>query len=284
MSVNLSKAAVASFDAMVHHQFQANGHVLRPHVRVKTGVVGSTHRFPIMRPGVATQRGAPQTEVIPMNVDHGNATATLLDWVAPEYTDVFTQAKVNFDEKAELSKVIAMAMGRRDDQVVIDALVATVGPKQVSTDIGGTGTNMNIEKLLAAKAALDRDEVPTDGRTIVIHANQLQTLLTETSVTSSDFNTIKALVRGEIDTYLGFKFVTIGTRPEGGLALATGVRKAWAWQKEAVGLAEGIAMRTSIDWIPTRVSHLCNALFSAGAVSIDPLGIVEISCTDAGVA
>ncbi len=63
MSVHLSKAEIASFDAMVHHQFVAAGHQLRPHLRLRTGIVGATHRFPIMRPGLATERGAPQTEV-----------------------------------------------------------------------------------------------------------------------------------------------------------------------------------------------------------------------------
>ena len=83
MSINLSAAAIAQFDAEVKHAYQGSG-LLRNSVRVRTGVVGSTHRFPKMGKGVATQR-VPQTDVVPVNVSHTNQTATLSDWVAPEF-------------------------------------------------------------------------------------------------------------------------------------------------------------------------------------------------------
>ena len=54
---------------------------------------------------------------------------------------------------------------------------------------------------------------------MVIHANGLAALLDETELTSSDFATVKALSTGEIDTFLGFKFITLGDRDEGGLPI-----------------------------------------------------------------
>lgn len=55
MSQSLSSAAIASFDAEVKHAYQGSG-LLRPTVRLRTGVVGSTHRFPKMGKGTATVR------------------------------------------------------------------------------------------------------------------------------------------------------------------------------------------------------------------------------------
>jgi hypothetical protein len=109
----------------------------------------------------------------------------------------------------------------------------------------------------------------------------LASLLGETSVTSTDFNTVRALVSGEVNTFLGFTFHTIGDREEGGLPVATSERKLWAFHRDAIGYAEGIAPRTEINYVPEKTSWLVNALFSAGAVAIDAEGIVEIQTTDA---
>ncbi len=193
---------------------------------------------------------------------------------------MFANQKTNFDERAELAQTVATAIGRRDDQIVLDAALASGTAKTVSEDLGGLATNLNFAKIRKAKALLDQNDVPTEGRVFVMHPNNLEALLSETSATSSDFVTIKALVNGEINQWMGFTFVRIGDRDEGGLPLATGIRTCLAWHKQAIGMAEGLAMRTAVDWIPTRVSHLVNAMFSAGAIAIDPLGIVEISCDD----
>ena len=120
MARSLTDNAVAQFDAEVKQAYQAGGN-LRMTTRVKTGVVGSTHQFPKFGKGLATQR-LPQTDVIPMNVQQTNVVATIEDWNAPEYTDIFDQQKVNYSERAELATTIAMAIGRREDQLIIDAI------------------------------------------------------------------------------------------------------------------------------------------------------------------
>jgi hypothetical protein len=124
------------------------------------------------------------------------------DYIAAEYSDIFSQQKVNFDERRELVQVVGNAIGRRMDQLVIDALNASATTLTVATTIGGAGTNMNIEKLIEAKKLLDANNVPSEGRCMIIHANNLAGMLGETEITSSDFATVKALVSGEVDTHL----------------------------------------------------------------------------------
>ncbi len=198
-----------------------------------------------------------------------------------EYSDIFNQAKVNFDERSELVKVVANAIGRRQDQLIINALAASSTSNVVTEDEGGTDTGLNVAKLRAAKKALDKNNVPMDNRHIIIHANSLSNLLSETAVTSADFNTVRALVSGELNTFLGFTFHTIGDRDEGGLAIASSERKLWAFHRDAIGYAEGIAPRTEINYIPEKTSWLVNAVFSAGAIAIDAEGIVEVQTSDA---
>lgn len=280
MAQQLSTAFVTLFDAEVKQAYQGQA-TFRPAIRVRSGVEGSSYKFPKIGKGVAQVR-IPQTDVTPLNVSYSQVTATLSDYIAAEYSDIFSQAKVNFDERSELVKVVANAIGRRQDQLILDALIASGTGNTVATSIGGASTNMNLDKLLAAKKALDAKNVPMDNRHIIIHANNLAGMLGVTQITSSDFNSVKALVNGEINTFLGFTFHTIGDRDEGGLPLSSGDRKTFAFHRDAIGMAEGIAPKTEINYIPEKTSFLVTSLFSAGAVAIDAEGIVEITCDENG--
>jgi hypothetical protein len=279
MSVSLSNAFVTLFDAEVKQAYQGKAQLVGA-VRQRRGVEGSTVKFPKVAAGVATPR-IPQTDVTPINATFGTVTLTLADWNAAEYSDIFSQAKVNFDERQELVQVVANAMGRRQDQMIIDALTASSTSLTVANSVGGTTTNLNVAKLREAKRLLDKNNVDPTDRHIVIHANGLANLLSETAVTSSDFNTVKALVQGDISTFLGFQFHVLGDRPEGGLAIDGSLdRTCWAFHKQAVGYGEGIGMRTEINYIPEKTSWLVNEVFSAGAIAIDAAGIVQITCRE----
>jgi hypothetical protein len=280
MAIQVSNAFVTLFDAEVKQAYQGES-VLRNTVRLRTGVEASTHKFPKIGRGVATVR-VPQTDVTPLNVSYSQVTATLSDYIAAEYSDIFNQAKINFDERQELVQVVSKSIARRQDQMIIDALVASSTSLTVASSVGGANSNLNLDKLLAAKKALDAGNVPPTDRFVVIHANNLASLLDETEVKSSDFNTVKALVAGQLDTYLGFKFITVGDRSEGGLPLSSGDRKVYAFHKQAVGMAEGMGLTTRIDYIPEKTSYLVASMFSAGAVAIDAEGIVEITCDENG--
>lgn len=278
MAVSLSNAFVTLFDAEVKQAYQGVAKLV-PAVRQRRGVEGSTVKFPKVGKGIATAR-VPQSDVTPMNVGFSTVTCTLQDWNAAEYSDIFNQAKVNFDERNELVKVVANAIGRRQDQLILNALAASSTSLIVTEDEGGTDTGLNVAKLRAAKQRLDKNNVPMEGRHMIIHANSLASLLAETAVTSADFNTVRALVSGELNTFLGFTFHTIGDRDEGGLPIASSERKLWAFHRDAIGYAEGIAPRTEINYIPEKTSFLVNAVFSAGAIAIDAEGIVEVQTTD----
>jgi len=277
MAVGISSAFVQLFDAEVKQAYQG-ARALAGVTRERNNVEGNQVKFPKIGKGTATVR-VPQTDVTPLNVTYSQVTATMSDYIAAEYSDIFSQQKVNFDERRELVQVVGSAIGRRMDQLVIDALNSASSPSTVGTDIGGTGSNMNLAKLLAAKKALDTNNVPAEGRCMIIHANGLSALLDETELTSSDFATVKALSTGEIDTFLGFKFITLGDRDEGGLPLPS-TRTCFAFHRDAVGLGIGMNQRSEINYVPEKTSFLVSSMFSAGAVAIDDEGIVKISATE----
>jgi len=277
MAINVSTAFVDLFDSEVKQAYQAES-VLRGTMRTRTGVAGNTVKFPTIGKGVATLR-VPQTDVTPLNVTYGQVTATMEDYIAAEYSDIFQQSHINFDERSELVQVVSKSIARRMDQIMIDALNAATGTSTVATTIGGAGTNMNIEKLRATAKAMNEKNVPSEGRNLLMHASQLDALLGETEITSQDFASVKALVQGEINTFMGFNIMTIGDRDENGLPKPS-TRTCFAWHKDSMGYAESMAQKTEVNYVPEKTSFLVSSMFSAGSVSIDGEGIVKISCTE----
>lgn len=284
MSKFLTAAAIQQFDDMVKHAPQHGG-MLQPHFRVKTGVVGDAYKFPKMGKGTATAR-IPQTDVVPMNISHSRVSASLTDWNAPEYTDIFDQATNNVAEKKELAYVIANALGRRKDQLILDALDAASTSLTVSDDIGGSNTNLNTAKFRKAKQLLDKGGVSKTERKAIIHANNLYGLLGDSDASTFDKNAIKMLVDGEIQKWLGFEVLVMEDRDEGGLPVASSVRTTYfvhGGMMGCVGLAIGLDERTEINYIAEKTSWLTNGLLKAGAVAIDATEIVEVSCNETGI-
>lgn len=284
MSKFLSNAANTEFDAEVKHAYQTMGSKLRNDVTYRGGVVGNTYTFRLMGKGLAKQRPAPSSDVVPMDITHGVPTATLTNWYAPEYTDIFDAAAVNFDEQRELAQTIAGAIGRREDQLIIDAMEDGTPTSTVDEDVGGTDTGLNPDKVRRAKRVLDALGVPSTDRFFAHTAIGLESMLGETEVTSSDYNSVKALTNGEVDSWLGFKWVMIETRSEGGLPIDVAPTPDethnFAWHKAAIGHACGIDIRQETNYIPEKVSWLSNGIVKCGSAIRDADGYAEIQTVE----
>jgi len=272
MSVNLSPVAVTQFDDDVKHAFQTAGE-LRDTVTVRNGVVGDIYKFRKMGKGLANQK-ATQADVTPMDVSHSLITCTLENWNAPEYTDIFDAAEVNFDEQRELAQTIAGALGRRVDQLIIDALGAESSP---AGTISHGSAGMTVAKVVEASKYLNDKGVPSGDRHFAVTAGGLEDLLNISTVTSSDYNSVKALMSGELNTWMGFAWHIIESRDEGGLTVSGGTTEGFAWHQSAIGLAVGIDIKTEVNYIAQKTSWLCNGVVKAGSVSRDGDGSVSVS-------
>lgn len=284
MSIFLNDVARTEFDTEVKHAYRAAAN-LRSTVTFRGGVAAGTYDFRSMGAGIAKQK-ASQDDVVPMNVAHAVQAATLADWHAAEYTDIFNAAAVNFDEQRELATTIAEAIARREDQLVIDALATAAVPagQVVANSIGGTSTSLNTAKLRRASKIMNANGVPKADRHYICNADALEALLGTTEATSIDYNGVKALVDGALDTFLGFKFHIIPTQDEGGLALrSANNRESFAYHQRAIGLACALDRSVTVDWVAQKRSWLACQDYKAGAIARDAAaasanlrGIVEV--------
>ena len=102
---------------------------------------------------------------------------------------------------------------------------------------------LTIAKLRTAKEKFDSASVdPSIPRYIVVGPKQISDLLGTTQVTSSDFNTVKALANGEVNTFLGFNFI-VSNR----LTIASSKRLCLAYAMDGIKMAIGQDLMTRID-------------------------------------
>ena len=172
MSAGLSAVAKEEFDTEVKHAYQGM-QTLRGCVKSRLNVVGDKYDFRNMGKGAATQRTGSSADVVPMGITHSLVAATLLDFEAPEYTDIYDAQTVNFDEVVELAQTIAGAMGRRDDQSIIDALDTT------TTTVGAGTQALDLATITAAAKKLNSVEAPMEDRFFVVHEGGLNQILND---------------------------------------------------------------------------------------------------------
>lgn len=291
MSINLagaygttSNAAVAQYDSEVKQAYSGAAYI-RPRVRVKTGVVGQTHFFRRMGANLAYQHSSSEL-ITPADTTHTKVAAELSNWRVGDYTDVFDQAETNIDERMELGQANGRAIGRAEDQLIIDALDAATGlAGTVDEDLGGTDSLINADKLRKANRYLMAQQARGVGQpTILVNAAGLEGALAEVQITSADYQTFRALVDANLDEKVafGFKWLIIEDRAEGGLPTgSSNIRLCFAFHQDAVGLAVGLEPASRVDFVPERYSYLSQSIQKAGSVVIDPLGVVEIQSYEA---
>lgn len=279
-----TNAAIASYDTEIKIAYQGSGY-LRSCVRLKTGVTGQQFAFRKMGAAVAYQQTASAEEITPNDTSHSKIFATLTNWRVGDYTDLFDQAETNIDERSDLAKNHAMALGRREDQLIIDAVDAASSiAGTVDEDFGATNSGVTADKLRRAKRYLVARQSAGSDHYFLINAAGLETALAEIEVTSADYQTMKALVDANLDNKkaFGFTFKVIEDRVEGGLpSISTSIRQCFAYDKQAVGLATAIEPAARVDFIPTKGAWLSQSIAKAGAAVIDALGVVEVQSFEA---
>jgi len=248
-----------------------------------------------------------------VNTPHLRRSMTLEDYEWGDLIDNADRVRLLIDPQDAYTRNAAYAMGRAIDDVIISAVSGTsytgvsggtavawsdqdgtsgTTDQHVDVDFGLTADahkSLSISKLIQAKEILLGNEVGTDEEMYcIVNAQMLGSLLGQTEIQSADYNSVKALVRGEIDTFLGFKFIH---SERGGLSANTSGdteathQACWCWAKSGVQLGIGQDVKASIA--PRADKSFSTYVYysmSIGATRLEEKKIVEIACEPDGEA
>lgn len=285
MSTQITAAMVEQYSSNVQILMQQKESRLRSAVRVESGVVGRNAFFDQLNQTAAIRRTTRHGDTPLVNTPHMRRRVTLADYDWADLVDNMDARKVLTDPTSNYAKNAANAMNRAIDDVIIANALATAaggidGTTPYSFDtsnyqIAHGSMGLNLTKILSAKQKLDAAEVDENDRYFVLGSKQLADLLNIDQIQSADYNTVKALVHGDIDTYLGFKFI----RTERLQVSGSNVYSCLAFQKNSLLLAIGLDIVTDVG--PRRDKNMANQVYlgmSIGATRMDEKGVVEVQC------
>lgn len=271
--MELNNVQQTEFDSYVHAIFQSGGNLLSGTARERLGVIGNQEQFRVSNQVIATQK-APQDALVPLNMRFDPVTATLANWSAPDFVNIFEQTDVNFAVGREVAEGVAKAVMRRKDQMIIDALDASA----TTNTIADNGTNFTFAKFEEAIKFLAENSAGRGDIYCAISAAAQQQLMSEEKITNQFYVNYKPIAGSGLDgaTVQNVKFILIPNMTEGGLPIAGNIRTCFMWNKDAMGYAASDLQKTDMQWQGLYECWLINARIKAGAVAVDDTGIVKI--------
>lgn len=269
-TTDISVAFIKEFESEVHIAYQQQGTLLLNTVRSKKNVKGKSTTFQIVGKGSASTKTRHGT-ISPMGVEHSNTEVLLKDFYAGDWVDALDELKTNIDERGVVAKSGAYALGRKTDDLIIEAMAKATNEVDAST------TGMTLDLALKAFAKLNELDVPDDGdRYAVVSPLVWNQLLLIKQFADSDYVDDKPFMKGrQCKKWLGINWMQHNALPKTG-----GVVKCFMYHKTAIGHASGCDVKSDITWHGDHAAHFINNMMSQGAGLIDNDGIVVIKCAE----
>jgi len=237
-----------------------------------------------------------------IDTPHSRRKLTVDDYNWADLIDNTDKLKMLIDPESTYAQNAVFAANRQED----DTIIAALGGSAYSGHTGGTtvlnyaagecrlvdgdgtiataGSNhsavtetaLTIAKLLTCKQLLDDAEIDDERqRYFVCNPYNINQLLNTTEVKSADYNTVRALAQGKIDTFMGFKFIKHTRLPADDQD--TGCTLCYAFAQGAIVLSIAEEPMVRIDELPTKCySVQVYVEQSLGATRVEGPAVVEI--------
>ena len=287
MSNQITTAFVEQYSSNVQMLSQQKGSLLRDKVRLES-VTGKNAFFDQIGSVTATVRSTRHSDTPQADTPHSRRRVSLVDYEFADLVDDLDKVRMLVDPTSSYAQAAAYAMGRAMDDAVITAALGSsdtgvaggtavaLPSAQKIVEAGTAG--LTVAKLREAKEIIDLADVdPSLKRYIVVSPKQITDLLGTTEVTSSDFNTVKALASGDVNTFLGFDFCVTNR-----LSIASSKRKCIAFVQDGLALAVGKDTTARIDERADK-GYATQVYYSAafGATRMEEAKVVEIQAHEA---
>ena len=289
MSTQITTAFVQQYSANVQMLSQQMGSRLRDAVRLET-VVGKNAFIDQIGSVTAQLRSSRHADTPQIDTPHQRRRLSIASYEFADLIDDQDKVRMLIDPTSSYAQAAAAAMGRAMDDVIITAALGTASTGETGSGsatldatnnmVGSASSNdgLTIAKLTEAKRKMDLNDVdPSIPRYIAVGPKQIEDLLGTTQVTSSDFNTIKALVQGDVDTFMGFQFIMTNR-----LSIdSNDIRSCFAWAEDGITLGIGKDVQARIDerndkGYATQVYYCMDI----GAVRMEEAKVVKIFCDE----
>ena len=284
MSSQITTSFVEQYKNNVQLLSQSMGSKLRGAVDVET-IQANNAFFEQIGATAAIKRTSRHGDTPQIDTPHARRRVSLEDYEWADLIDTTDKVRMLIDPTSSYAKAAAAAMGRAMDDVIIAAATGTAftgetgaTSEAAQTAIAAGGAGLTIAKLRTAKQTFDLASVdPSITRHIVVGPEQINNLLGTTEVTSSDFNTVKALANGEVNSFLGFNF-TVSNR----LSKTGNDRTCIAFAQDGITLGIGKDVNARIDERADK-SYATQVYYcmSIGATRMEQAKVLGIVCTEA---
>ena len=285
MSTQVNTAFVNQFSANVAMLSQQMGSLLRGAVDTES-VTGEKTFFDQVGEAAAVARSSRHGDTPLVETPHSRRMVSLTTYEWADLIDDADKVRMLSDPTSSYARAAAAAIGRAMDDTIISALGGTAKTGKEGTTsttfpsgqkIAHASGGLTIAKLVSAKKLLDAQSVdPSIKRYIVVSPEQIEDLLNSPTVTSSDFNTVKALVQGAINTFVGFEFIVSNRLSDDGTSRLCSARA-----QDGVKLAVGKDVMARIDERSDK-SYSTQVYYCAtfGATRMEEDKVVEIACNE----
>lgn len=284
MSSQVTTALIQQYSKDLMFALQQKGSRLENAVR-KASINAEYEYFDEVGAATAAEITTRHADTVLSNTPHSRRRVGSSWYAYADMVDTFDQVRVNHDFRKSYAQAAAWALGRQKDELIIDAAFGTAYTgKTGSTSVTFPSANeitlssgITIAGLREAKYMLDsKDNDPDEERYIALTAYQMKELLETTEITSSDYNTVKALVHGEVDSFLGFKFIQTEL-----LDTASSVRSCIAWVKSGILLATARDVRVKIsERADKNYGWQVYADVMIGATRMNENKVLKLKCTE----
>lgn len=213
--------------------------------------------------------------------------------------DAYVKAAVNGINRYKDDVFISAALGNARTGKKGEILVSLPNAQKIGATNGTASTGLNLFTLTLVQEKFDTNDVDEDiTRYFAYSGKQKQNLLNEEKVTSSDYATIKSLVQGQIDTFMGFKFIRTERLPVtaaaitnfeasdgsiggGSDTIASGARRCVAWAEDGMIFSTGVDMMVRIsERDDKRYSTQVYVAHQVGSVRMEEEKVVEVICKE----
>lgn len=277
-------------------QMQQTTSRLEPFATVHEGVVGASKSTDSVGATESDEITGRFQDMQAKGTPHVRRWIDLRDFDWFDYIDSFDKLKILSDPTNKYVTLAVSAHNRKKDRLIAEACFGSVR-EQVGAGNGAVsqyvalpaaqkvvhgGTNISMAKIRTGIQLMNANEAasPEEGgeRVFVYTAEQLTVLMADATLTSADYNSLRALQNFQVDMFMGMKWVRTELLPKTGTTRSCGI-----FGKGYIHLGVGLNIKNDISEDKGKRGHPIRvySMMSLGAARSEDKGVVEIQCTEA---